>query len=251
MAVPVSIIVPARNEAGTIARIAQELPSLGSKTEIIFVEGHSRDNTWEEIQRVLASYTGPHTLRALQQTGIGKGNAVREGFSVATGDIFVIYDADMSVPTYELQPFVELLATKRAGFTNGSRFIYPMEHGAMRSLNYAGNLVFSFLLSIILGQKITDTLCGTKALWKADYQRIVANRKYFGEFDPFGDYDLLFGAARLHLSICDVPVHYQARVYGTTNISRWKHGWLLLTMTARALWYFKLRPLFDRVILKG
>ncbi len=229
----VSIIVPARNEAGTIQRIVDELPTLGSRTEIIFVEGHSHDGTWEVIEKVGRDYRGPHTVRYSKREGERKVDAVRKGFELAHGDICIIYDADMSVPPDELYPFYELLQSGQAQFVNGSRFLYPMEKKAMRPLNYAGNAFFSFVFRRFTKQRITDTLCGTKALRRDDYRRIESQRH--SDADPFGDFDLLYGAAQLGLSIREVPVHYRARVYGTTNISRWRHGFLLLILTAQII----------------
>ena len=222
-----SVIVPARNEAGTIAKIIKELPKLGSFTEIIFIEGHSSDNTLEEIKK----YSNNKNIRYAIQDGKGKGDAVRKGFDMAKGDILAIYDADMTVPADEIYKFYEAITTNKGDFINGSRLIYPMEKESMRILNIFENKFFSFSFSSILGQPIKDTLCGTKVLWKRDYENIKKNRSFFGDFDPFGDFDLLFGAVKLNLKIIDMPIHYKERKYGVTNISRWKHGWLLLKMT--------------------
>ena len=213
-----------------IEKIANELPTLPGKTELIFVEGNSTDNTWAEIQRVAESYSGPHTIKYAQQVGRGKGDAVRQGFAMAEGDILMIYDADMTVPAWEIPKFYQAIVSWRGEFINGSRLVYPMEKQSMRTINYLGNKFFSVTFSWLLGQKIKDTLCGTKVLWRKDYEDIAKGRGFFGEFDPFGDFDLLFGAAKLNLKIVDLPVHYKERTYGTTNISRWKHGWLLLKM---------------------
>lgn len=222
----ISIIVPARNEAGTIEKIANELPALGSFTEIIFIEGNSTDNTYEEIQRVAIKYA--------KQDGKGKGDAVRKGFEMATGDILAIYDADMTVPANEIEKFYDAILENKGDFINGSRLVYPLQKESMRVLNFFGNKFFSLAFSWILGQPIKDTLCGTKVLWKDDYDKIKKGRNFFGEFDPFGDFDLLFGASKLNLKIIDLPIHYGERIYGATNISRWKHGWLLLKMTVFA-----------------
>ena len=227
----ISIIVPARNEAGTIERIARELPALGPLTEIIFIEGHSSDNTLSEIERVSAfKLQGKKFLKAVQK-GKGKGDAVRLGFDMASGNILAIYDADMTVPPQEVAKFYQALCDNRGEFINGSRLVYPVEKGAMRVLNLIGNKFFSLAFSSIIGQPIKDTLCGTKVLWRKDYEEIKSNRGFFGDFDPFGDFDLLFGAVKINRKIIDMPVHYKERVYGTTNINRWKHGWLLLKMT--------------------
>ncbi|MFA6502889.1 MAG: glycosyltransferase [Candidatus Paceibacterota bacterium] len=236
-----SIVVPARNESGTIERIVQELPELGSFTEIIFIEGHSTDDTLAEIERVAKKYAEKKRIKVAVQDGKGKGDAVRKGFDLATGDILAIYDADMTVPPEEVEKFYQAIVMNRGDFVNGSRLVYPVEKGAMRLLNFFGNKFFSFAFSTILGQPLKDTLCGTKVIWKKDYEDIKRNRAFFGDFDPFGDFDLLFGAAKLNLKIVEVPVHYRDRVYGTTNISRFKHGWLLLRMTLFAARKLKFR----------
>ncbi len=229
--VSVSVVVPARNEAGNIQAAIDRTPVMGSGTEIIFIEGHSSDGTWPAIQKAIADYRGPLKLSAYQQTGKGKGDAVRLGFEKATGDLLMILDADLTVPPEDLPSFYDVVARGQADYVQGTRLVYPMEAGAMRFFNKIGNVAFSQLFTYLLQQPIKDTLCGTKVLWRRDYERIAANRSYFGDFDPFGDFDLIFGAARLNLKIAEIPVRYRDRVYGQTNISRWKHGALLLRMS--------------------
>ena len=230
----VSVIVPARNEAGNIADIFRRVPEMGGGTELIFVEGHSKDDTYKAIEEAILS--NPVRKASLfRQTGTGKGDAVREGFARASGDILMILDADLTVAPEDLPAFYEAIASGKGDFINGVRLVYPMEGGAMRPLNLLGNKAFSLVFRWTLGQPVKDTLCGTKVLWKADYERIAANRGYFGEFDPFGDFDLLLGADKLGLKIVDLPIRYQERVYGTTNIQRWKHGWMLLKMVFFAM----------------
>lgn len=229
----VSVIVPARNEAGNIEPIILRTPELGAGMELIFVEGHSTDGTWDVIQREVANNPG-RDIKALRQSGRGKGDAVRLGFSRASGDVLMILDADMTVPPEDLTRFYDALCQGRGEFINGVRLVYPMEKKAMRLINLAGNKFFSLAFSWLLGQPVKDTLCGTKVMWKKDYELLAANRSYFGDFDPFGDFDLLFGAAKMNLEIVDMPIRYRDRTYGTTNIRRWKHGWLLIKMTAFA-----------------
>ncbi len=225
----VSVIIPARNEAGNIPAAVARTPEMGAGTELIFVEGHSRDDTWAAIQRVAAE-NPRRNIKILQQTGKGKGDAVRAGFAVATGDILMILDADLTMPPEELPKFHDVIASGGAEFANGVRLVYPMDEKAMQFLNLCANKAFGLIFTWLLGQPVKDTLCGTKVLTRAHYERIAANRAYFGDFDPFGDFDLLFGAAKLNLKIADVPIRYRERTYGTTNIQRWKHGWLLLRM---------------------
>jgi ubiquinone/menaquinone biosynthesis C-methylase UbiE len=229
----VSVVVPARNESGNIDAIIQRVPEMGGGTELVFVEGNSTDDTWEAIQRAVASHPQRRCV-TLQQPGKGKGDAVRCGFAASTGRILMILDADLTVPPEDLPRFYDAIAGDKGDFINGVRLVYPMQAQAMRFLNLVGNKFFSVAFSWLLGQPIKDTLCGTKVLWRDDYDRIVANRAYFGDFDPFGDFDLLFGAARLNLKILDLPIRYRQRTYGTTNISRFRHGLLLLRMTAFA-----------------
>ena len=225
----VSVIVPARNEAGNVAAIFARTPRMGAGTELILVEGHSSDDTRAAIERAIAA--NPHQpARLLRQEGSGKGNAVRQGFAAATGDILMILDADLTVPPEDLPRFYEALTSTKGEFINGVRLTYPMEDKAMRFANLLGNKFFSLAFSWLLGQPIKDTLCGTKVLSREAYQAIAMNRAYFGEFDPFGDFDLLFGAAKLGLEIVEVPIRYRERTYGTTQIQRWRHGWLLLKM---------------------
>jgi SAM-dependent methyltransferase len=229
----VSVIVPARNESGNIRAIFERTPQMGGETELIFVEGHSRDDTYAAIEREIAAHPATPSL-LLRQTGIGKADAVRLGFSNAKGDVLMILDADLTVPPEDLPRFYEALVSGKGEFINGVRLVYPMEKEAMRPLNFLGNKFFSMAFSWLLGQPIKDTLCGTKVLWRRDYEQIAANRSYFGDFDPFGDYDLIFGAAKLNRKIVDLPIRYRERTYGSTNISRWKHGLLLLRMVAFA-----------------
>lgn len=230
----VAIIVPAKNEAGNIRNILNKIPRLGTKTEVIFVEGHSRDSTFKTIKEGLARYKGNINFFVYKQKGTGKADAVRLGFDKTKNDILIILDADLAVDPKDLSKFYQALSEGHAEFANGSRLIYPMEKQAMRSLNYLGNKLFSLIFSYILGQRIKDTLCGTKALFRKDYLLIAKNRKRFGDSDPFGDFDLLFGASRLNLKILDIPVKYKERTYGKTNISRFTHGWLLLKMALLA-----------------
>jgi ubiquinone/menaquinone biosynthesis C-methylase UbiE len=229
----VSVIVPARNEAGNIPTIFSDIPEMGAGTELVFVEGHSKDDTYTVIEKAILDHPERRS-KLVKQIGKGKGDAVRVGFSIASGDVLMILDADLTVPPENLPRFYEALVSNKAEFINGVRLVYPMEKEAMQFLNLLGNKFFSLVFSWLLGQSIKDTLCGTKALWKKDYDLIAANRTYFGDFDPFGDYDLIFGAAKLGLKLIDLPIRYRERTYGTTNIQRWKHGWLLLKMVAFA-----------------
>jgi len=227
----VSCVIPARNERGNIENALKRFPDLGREAEIIFVEGHSTDGTWEEILRVATVYRDQFRILAVQQSGKGKADAVRLGFSHAREDLLVILDADLTMPPEMLSRFTYAYDHGHGDFINGSRLVYPMEGTAMRFLNRIGNVFFAKMLSAVLGVRLGDSLCGTKLLTRHDYERMVAWRKDFGEFDPFGDFELLFPAAELGLEIVDVPVRYLARTYGETNIQRFRHGLQLLKMT--------------------
>jgi len=225
-----TVVIPARNEAGNIENAILRLPEFGKHTEIIFVEGNSTDNTWDTILEIRQKYAATHDIKVARQDGKGKGDAVRKGYAMATGDILMILDADLTVPPEDIPKFYHAIASGKAEFINGSRLVYPMEKNAMRFLNMLGNKFFSMVFSWLLEQNIKDTLCGTKVMFREDYVRLIENRKFFGEFDPFGDYDLLFGAYKLNLKIMDLPIRYRDRTYGSTNISRFRHGLLLLRM---------------------
>jgi SAM-dependent methyltransferase len=229
-----SVIVPCRNERGNIEAAVRRIPRFAEDVEIVFIEGHSRDGTLEEINRVIATHPD-RDIKMAVQTGIGKGDAVHLGCSLARGEVLIILDADLTVAPEDLPKFYDVLASGKGEFVNGSRLVYPMEDDAMRTLNFLANKLFSVVFSFLLNQRITDTLCGTKALRKESYLKVVAGRSYFGDFDPFGDFDLIFGAAKQNLKMVEIPVRYSARNYGETQISRFRHGWLLLRMVFFAI----------------
>ncbi len=229
----VTVVCPCRNEAGNIRQIAERLPRMGAETELIFVEGHSKDDTLSVCHEVAAEMPEKN-ITVLVQEGRGKGDAVRLGFSQAKGDVLMILDADISVVPEDLVYFYDALITGKGEFINGCRLVYTMDPKAMRFLNLLGNRFFALLLSSLIGQPIKDTLCGTKALWRSRYEELARGRAYFGAIDPFGDFDLLFGASKLKLKIVEVPIRYRQRTYGSTNISRFSDGWLLLRMSAKA-----------------
>ena len=229
----VSVVIPCRNEAGHIRPLVERLPDLAPGSEFLFVEGGSTDDTEAVIRQVIAE-NPDRNLRLLKQPGKGKGDAVRFAFDQAKADIVLILDSDMGVAPADVPKFVAALARGKGEMVNGSRLVYPMEGRAMRFLNLLANKTFAMLFTWLLGQQVRDTLCGTKALWREDYERIAANRSYFGDFDPFGDFDLLFGASRLNLRIVDLAVRYHERLYGDTNISRFRAGVLLLRMSGFA-----------------
>ncbi len=233
-----SVIIPCRNEAGHIRPLVSRLPDLGPNSEFVFVEGHSKDDTEQVIRQVIAE--NPELpLRLLKQEGEGKGDAVRLGMAKARGEVVLILDSDMGVAPEDIPKFVDAVVRGKGELVNGSRLVYPMEQRAMPFFNLLANKVFGFFFTWVLGQQVRDTLCGTKALYREDYERIAANHAFFGDFDPFGDFDLLFGAARLNLKITDLVIRYRERQYGETNISRFRHGWLLLRMSLFAAWKLK------------
>jgi SAM-dependent methyltransferase len=228
-----SIVIPARNERGNIAAAVRRIPQFVETQQIIFVEGHSRDDTWSEIERVIAAHP-QLDIKALHQPGAGKADAVYAGFAAASGDVLMILDADLTMPPEQLPKFWEAISSGKGEFVNGTRLVYPLEHEAMRFLNLIANKLFSQAFTWLLGQRFTDTLCGTKVLRRSDYERLKAARSYFGDFDPFGDFDLIFGASKLSLKVVEVPIRYASRTYGETQISRFRHGLLLLRMVVFA-----------------
>jgi SAM-dependent methyltransferase len=224
-----TVLIPCRNERGNIESAVRRIPRFCDDLEILFVEGNSQDGTYAEIERVIRDYPALD-IKVEEQDGVGKGDAVRKGFAKARGEVLMILDADLTMPPEDLPKFYDAIVSGKGEFINGSRLIYPMEGQAMRFLNFWANRVFALLFTWLLSQRYTDTLCGTKVLKKSSYEKIRANRRYFGDFDPFGDFDLIFGAAKLNLKTIEVPIRYAGREYGETQISRFRHGWLLLKM---------------------
>jgi SAM-dependent methyltransferase len=235
-----TVVIPARNERGNIEPAIQRLPRFCDDLEIIFVEGHSKDGTLDEMKRVQAAYPDLD-IKVLTQDGKGKADAVWKGFDAARGDVLMILDADLTMPPESLPKFWRAIALGKGEFINGSRLVYPLEDGAMQFLNLIANHSFSMIFSWLLNQRLTDTLCGTKALSRQHYRQIKASKSYFGDFDPFGDFDLIFGAAKQNLRIVEIPIRYASRTYGETQISRFRHGLMLLRMVAFA--YGKLKAI--------
>jgi SAM-dependent methyltransferase len=229
-----TVVIPCRNEHGNIAAAIERMPRFCADIEIIFVEGHSADHTYEEAQRVREAYRGQWDIKVMRQDGVGKADAVFKGFDAARGEVLMILDADLTVPPEDLGKFFDAIASGQGEYVQGSRLVYPIEQDAMRFLNLLANWCFSVLFSWLLNQRITDTLCGTKVLRRADYATLKANRHYFGDFDPFGDFDLIFGAAKMNLKTLEIPIRYAARRYGETQISRFRHGLMLLRMVVFA-----------------
>ena len=238
-ALSVTVLVPCRNERGNIEAAVTRMPRFADDMEIMFVEGNSNDGTFEECERVRDAYAGVWDIKVVRQNGKGKGDAVRKGFDLPRGDVLMILDSDLTMPPEDLPKYYAALSAGKGEFINGSRLVYPMEREAMRFLNWVANQIFSMLFSWLLNQRFTDTLCGTKVLRKRHYEMIAANRSYFGDFDPFGDFDLIFGATKLNLKVAKVPIRYASRTYGETQISRFAHGWLLVRMVIFA--YFRLK----------
>ena len=235
-----TVVIPARNERGNIEPAVQRLPQFCDDIEIIFIEGHSKDGTFEEIERVKAAYP-EKDIKAMRQPGKGKADAVFTAYDVARGDVLMILDADLTMPPEQLPKFWDAIKSGKGEFINGSRLVYPLEEDAMRFLNLIANKIFSYLFSWLLNERYTDTLCGTKVMRRTDYYRLRDGKAYFGDFDPFGDFDLIFGASKLNLKAIDLPIRYAARSYGETQISRFRHGIMLLKMVVFA--FFKIKAI--------
>lgn len=222
-----SVIVPCRNEVGNVSSLVHRLPTMGTHTELIFVDGSSTDGTPETIQKTIDAHPQRDIKLLHQAAASGKAGAVFQGFDAAQGDIFIILDADMTVAPEDLPRFYLALSEGVARFANGTRFVHPMESGAMRSLNALGNQAFRRFFSWLLDTRITDTLCGTKALLKTDWEHIRQAKSLFGGLDPWGDFDLLLSAAAIGLHIVEVPVRYGARTSGESKMHAFRHGWSL------------------------
>lgn len=235
-----TVVIPARNERGNIEPAIQRIPQFCDDIEIIFIEGHSKDGTFEETERVKAAYPGKD-IKTMRQPGKGKADAVFTAYDVARGDVLMILDADLTMPPEQLPKFWNAIKSGQGEFINGSRLVYPLEDDAMRFLNLIANKIFSYLFSWLLNQRYTDTLCGTKVMRRTDYYRLRDGKAYFGDFDPFGDFDLIFGASKLNLKTIDLPIRYAARSYGETQISRFRHGVMLLKMVVFA--FFKIKAI--------
>ena len=226
----VSVIVPCKNERGNVEDAVQRMPQLGRQTEIIFCDDQSTDGTAEEVLRVQSLFSD-RDIRLERGPGVAKSRNVWTGFGAATGDILMILDADLTTIPEELPYFVDVIASGQAEFVNGSRLVYPVPKGAMTTANMLGNKFFSIAFTYLLGQPVKDTLCGTKALWRSDWARIKPMLGSWGVEDRWGDYELLFGAAKLNLKILDLPVHYQERIYGSTKMTRvFRNGLIMLKM---------------------
>jgi SAM-dependent methyltransferase len=235
-----TVVIPARNERGNIEAAVKRIPQFCDDIEIIFIEGNSQDGTYHEMERVQAAYPD-YDIKLMKQPGKGKADAVFTAFEKARGDVLMILDADLTMPPEQLPKFWSAIRSGKGEFVNGSRLVYPMEDEAMRFLNLIANKSFSYLFSWLLNQRLTDTLCGTKVIRREDYQRLKQGRAYFGDFDPFGDFDLIFGASKLNLKVVEIPIRYANRTYGETQISRFRHGFMLLQMVSFA--FFKIKAL--------
>jgi len=226
----VSVVIPCKNEKGNVEDAVRRIPALAGRTELIFCDDQSTDGTAEEVLRVQSLYPEKN-IRLEHGPGICKSRNVWTGFDSAAGDILMILDADLTTIPEELPYFVDVMVSGQAEFVNGSRLVYPVPKGAMNGANMLGNKFFSVTFTYLLGQRVKDTLCGTKALWRSDWERIKPTLGSWGVEDRWGDYELLFGASKLNLKILDLPVHYQERIYGSTKMTRvFRNGLVMLKM---------------------
>jgi SAM-dependent methyltransferase len=226
----VSVIIPCKNEKGNVEDAVRRIPPLAGRTEIIFCDDQSTDGTAEEVRRVQSCYP-EKDIRLERGPGVCKSRNVWTGFDAAKGDLLLILDADLTTIPEELPYFIEVIVSGQAEFVNGSRLVYPVPKGAMNGANMLGNKFFSVAFTYLLGQRVKDTLCGTKVLWRSDWERIKPMLGSWGTEDRWGDYELLFGAAKLNLKILDLPVHYQERIYGSTKMTKvFRNGLVMLRM---------------------
>jgi len=226
----VSVIIPCKDERGNVEDAVRRIPQLGGQTEIIFCDDKSTDGTADEVKRMQELHP-ECDIRLVAGPGINKAQNVWTGFNAAHGDVLIILDADLTTMPEELPYFIDAIAAGTAEFVNGSRLIYPVPRGAMKGANMLGNKFFSLAFSYLLNQRVKDTLCGTKVLWRSDWQRIKPLLGSWGIEDRWGDYELLFGASKLNLRILDLPVHYQERIYGTTKMTKvFQNGLVMLRM---------------------
>jgi hypothetical protein len=234
----VTICLTVRNERGNIEPIVKKLPLLCDRQEILFVEGHSTDGTREEIERVIA--TNPEkNIRVIGQPGKGQGDAIRVGFKEAQGEVIILYEGDGTSDPRDLYYVWEAMQSKRFEFIEGSRLVYPFHTKAMPWTNKIGNMIFAKWFSFFLGQRVTDVLSGIKAILKKDYELLYTQWGFLGVPDPFGDFELLYGAARMGLKFGEIPIHYYPRPYGTPKTRVLFHGLRLLAMAIRGYWIFR------------
>ncbi len=226
----VSVVIPCKNEKGNVEEAVRRVPPLADRTELIFCDDRSTDGTAEEVLRVQALYPEKN-IRLEHGPGVCKSRNVWTGFNAATGDILMILDADLTTIPEELPYFIDVILSGQAEFVNGSRLVYPVPKGAMNGANMLGNKFFSVAFTYLLGQRVKDTLCGTKVLWRSDWERIKPMLGSWGTEDRWGDYELLLGAAKLNLKILDLPVHYQERIHGSTKMTKvFRNGLVMLKM---------------------
>ena len=235
-----SIIIPAKNEEKNLKPLLNQIPELEEDHEIILAIGDSEDKTYEVAKEIKEARCWPFEVKVIKQTGKGKANAVWEAVEEASKEVIIILDADISVNPETIVQFNSVIDTGKASFVNGTRLIYGMESGAMRIVNNLGNRIFQYIVSIIIGQKITDSLCGTKVFFRKDFNKIKLWKELVQMKDPFGDFDMIFTAGYFGLKILEIPVRYQARVYGVTQIKRFRDGYKLIIYLLNSIKIFKM-----------
>ena len=234
-----SIIIPAKNEEKNLIPLIKRIPHFNEEYELVVVYGDSKDKT-EEVVLNLENVFPELNIKVLKQSSNGKANAVWEAVEVCDMELIAILDSDQSVDPETLEHFFEILENGNADFVNGTRLIYPMEDKAMRTINTLGNKIFQFLISLVIKQKLTDSLCGTKVFKKSSVKKIKYWQNSLSSKDPFGDFDLIFSAAYAGDKILEYPVHYRARVYGETQISRFRDGFKLIKYFIESFYLFNI-----------
>tara|TARA_B110000977_G_scaffold125183_1_gene160299 strand:+ start:1495 stop:2904 length:1410 start_codon:yes stop_codon:yes gene_type:complete len=235
----ISFIIPCKNEGGNIKFFYEKIINSTINAEFLFGNDNSSDNTLDEIKKLQQAIPNKE-IKIYDGPGVCKSENVYKGINLASGEIILIYDADLTVSFDDLVNSINLLLKTDADFINCTRMIMPQQKNAMKFLNFYGNLFFAFLFSILFKQKITDTLCGTKIFFKKDWEQIKKYNNTWGAKDLWGDFDLLLGAYKNNLKIVENPISYTDRKEDETKMTGIiKNSIRMLIITFVA--YYKLR----------
>ena len=235
----VSFIIPCKNEENNIKTFENEIKNSNQSNEYLFGDDNSMDKTIDEIDKLSKKLNNNKILK-YNGPGVCKSENVYKGIELSSGDIIVVYDADLTVDFKDVEFSIDILKNTNADFINCTRMIYPQKDGAMKFSNFIGNSIFANLFSLLFRKKITDTLCGTKIFFKKDWVKIKKNITGLGVKDLWGDFDLLIGAYKNNLKITEVPVTYHERKEDNTKMtSVFLNGIRMLSIVLVA--FYKLR----------